>query len=307
MTSAQNESQALGDLGARQLANATKTVPQLSTITPRWLLHLLSFVPVEAGIYRVNRVVNPEQVAVTAQEGAALDTPLSETFVDYETSPREYTLRNISTLLDVSTRVSDLYSSPHDQVTQQLRLTIETIKERQEFELVNSPEYGLLAQVTPEQTIQTLGSAPTPDDLDALITRVWKTPSFFLTHPQGIAAFGREATYRGVPPVVVSLFGAQFITWRGIPLIPSDKVPLEDGKTKIILVRTGEERQGVVGLFQPGLVGEQAPGLSVRFTGINQSAIARYLVTLYTSLAVLTDDALAVLEDVAVDQFHEYK
>jgi Phage capsid-like protein len=307
MTSAQNESQALGDLGARQLANATKTVPQLSTITPRWLLHLLSFVPVEAGIYRVNRVVNPEQVAVTAQEGAALDTPLSETFVDYETSPREYTLRNISTLLDVSTRVSDLYSSPHDQVTQQLRLTIETIKERQEFELINSPEYGLLAQVTPEQTIQTLGGAPAPDDLDALITRVWKTPSFFLTHPQGIAAFGREATYRGVPPVVVSLFGAQFITWRGIPLIPSDKVPLEDGKTKIILVRTGEERQGVVGLFQPGLVGEQAPGLSVRFTGINQSAIARYLVTLYTSLAVLTDDALAVLEDVAVDQFHEYK
>jgi hypothetical protein len=307
MTSAQNESQALGDLGARQLANATKTVPQLSTITPRWLLHLLSFVQVEAGIYRVNRVVNPEQVAVTAQEGAALDTPLSETFVDYETSPREYTLRNISTLLDVSTRVSDLYSSPHDQVTQQLRLTIETIKERQEFELINSPEYGLLAQVTPEQTIQTLGAAPTPDDLDALITRVWKTPSFFLTHPQGIAAFGREATYRGVPPVVVSLFGAQFITWRGIPLIPSDKVPLEDGKTKIILVRTGEERQGVVGLFQPGLVGEQAPGLSVRFTGINQSAIARYLVTLYTSLAVLTDDALAVLEDVAVDQFHEYK
>ena len=45
----------------------------------------------------------------------------------------------------------------------------------------------------------------------------------------------------------------------------------------------------------------------MRFTGINQSAIARYLVTLYTSLAVLTDDALAVLEDVAVDQFHEYK
>ena len=29
MTSAQNESQALGDSAARQLANATKTVPQL--------------------------------------------------------------------------------------------------------------------------------------------------------------------------------------------------------------------------------------------------------------------------------------
>ena len=29
--------------------------------------------------------------------------------------------------------------------------------------------------------------------------------------------------------------------------------------------------------------------------------------TLYCSLAVLTEDAIAVLEDVAVDQFHDYK
>jgi hypothetical protein len=32
---------ALGDNAARQLANATKTVPQLSTISPRWLVHML--------------------------------------------------------------------------------------------------------------------------------------------------------------------------------------------------------------------------------------------------------------------------
>ena len=307
MTATVGGTTALGDLAARQLANATKTVPQLSTITPRFLLHLLSWVPVEAGIYRVNRVVNPEQVAIHADEGVGTDEPLPETYVDYETSPREYTLRSISTLLDVHTRVSDLYSSPHDQVAQQLRLTIETIKERQEYELVNNPEYGLLSQVTPEQTISTRVGTPTPDDLDSLITKVWKTPAFFLTNPLGVAAFGREATRRGVPPPVVSLFGAQFITWRGIPIVPSDKVPVTDGKTKFILVRTGEERQGVVGLFQPGLVGEQAPGLSVRFTGINRSAIASYLVTLYSSLAVLTDDALAVLDDVAVDHFHEYK
>ena len=75
MTSTQNESQALGDLAARQLANATKTVPQLSTITPRFLLHLLSWVPVEAGIYRVNRVVNPDQVAIHAEEGSATEDP----------------------------------------------------------------------------------------------------------------------------------------------------------------------------------------------------------------------------------------
>ena len=305
MATTKTESQALGDLAARQLANATKTVPQLETITPRWLLHLLSWVPVEAGIYRVNRVVDPEKV--TIQVGEANEEPLPQTYVNYETHPRELTLRAVSTILDIHTRVSDLYSSPHDQITQQLRLTVQTIKEHQESQLINSAEYGLLSQVSAAQTISTLSGPPTPDDLDGLIAKVWKSPGFFLTHPLGVAAFGREATRRGVPPVTVSLFGSQFLTWRGIPIIPSDKVAVKDGKTKFLLIRTGEERQGVVGLFQPGLAGEQAPGLSVRFAGINRSAIATYLVTLYSSLAVLTDDALGVLEDVRVDSFHDYK
>ena len=91
-----------------------------------------------------------------------------------------------------------------------------------------------------------------------------------------------------------------------MPLIPSDKVPVEDGKTKILLLRTGEKRQGVVGLFQPGLAGEQSPGLSVRFMGINRNAIASYLISLYCSLAVLSDDALAVLEDVEIGKYHDY-
>lgn len=304
MAEKQLTQRALSDGAARQLANATKTSPQLSTTTPRWLVQLLQWLPVEAGIYRVNRVSNPQEVRVACTQRD--ESSLPETFVDYDTTPREYFLNGVSTILDVHTRVSDLYSSPHDQIREQLRLTIETIKERQESELINNPEYGLLASVSEEQRIATLTGAPTPDDLDDLLRKVWKEPGFFLTHPSGIAAFGRECTRRGVPPPTVSLFGSQFITWRGIPLIPSDKVPVEDGKTKILLVRTGEKRQGVVGLFQPGLVGEQSPGLSVRFMGINRSAIASYLVSLYCSLAVLTDDALAVLDDVEVDKYHDY-
>lgn len=98
----------------------------------------------------------------------------------------------------------------------------------------------------------------------------------------------------------------RFITWRGIPLIPSNKVPVADGKSKFILLRVGDRRQGVVGLFQPGLAGEQSPGLSVRFMGINDQAIASYLISLYCSLAVLTPDALAVLDDVEVGKYHAY-
>lgn len=295
---------ALGDAAARQLANATKTRPQLSTISPRWLVHFLQWLPVEAGIYRVNKVKNPLNVAVACTQRDESELP--QTFVDYEENPREYFLNSVTTVLDVHTRISDLYSSPHDQIKEQLRLTIETIKERQESELINNPEYGLIASVDDAQRIPTLTGAPTPDDFDDLISRVWKEPAFFLAHPLAIAAFGRECTRRGVPPPTVSLFGAQFLTWRGLPLVPSDKLPIEDGKTKILLMRVGEKRQGVVGLFQPGLAGEQSPGLSVRFMGIGRNAIASYLISLYCSLAVLTEDALAVLEDVEIGKYHEY-
>ena len=296
---------ALGDHAARQLANATKTAPTLATLTPRWLTHLLQWVPVEAGIYRLNTVKNPQDVLVACSSQRD-EGELPSTFVDYDEQPREYFLNAVSTVLDVHTRISDLYSSPHDQIKEQLRLTIETIKERQESELINNPDYGLLASVAEEQRVFPLTGAPTPDDMDELLSKVWKEPAFFLTHPLAIAAFGRECTRRGVPPPTVSLFGSQFITWRGIPLIPSDKVPVADGKTKILLLRVGEKRQGVVGLYQPGLAGEQSPGLSVRFMGINRNAISSYLISLYCSLAVQVPDALAVLEDVEIGKFHEY-
>jgi hypothetical protein len=294
----------LSDVAARQLANTTKTPPQLATITPRWLVQLLQWVPVEAGIYRRNRVSNAEEVRIAC--AGRDESELPQTFVNYEETPREYFLSAVTTILDVHTRVSDLYSSPFDQIKEQLRLTIETIKEHQESQLINNADYGLLANVVEEQRIFPLTGAPTPDDLDELITKVWKEPAFFLTHPAAIAAFGRECTRRGVPPPTVSLFGSQFITWRGLPLIPSDKVPLADGKTKILLLRVGEKRQGVVGLFQPGLPGEQTPGLSVRFMGINRNAIASYLISLYCSLALLTDDAVALLDDVEVGKYHDY-
>ena len=304
MTDKKVSHSALGDDAARQLANATKTVPQLSTISPRWLVHCLQWLPVEAGIYRVNQVKNPKDVLVACSQKDEAELP--QTFVDYESKPREYFLNSVATVLDIHTRISDLYSSPHDQIKEQLRLTIETIKERQESELINNVDYGLLANVHDDQRISTLTGAPTPDDLDDLLNKVWKEPGFFLAHPLAIAAFGRECTRRGVPPPTVSLFGSQFITWRGVPLIPSDKLPIEDGKTKILLLRVGEKRQGVVGLFQPGLAGEQSPGLSVRFMGINRNAITSYLISLYCSLAVLTEDALAVLEDVEIGKYHDY-
>lgn len=297
----------LSEQAARQLANTTKTHAQWSGITPRWLVSFLPWTPVEAGIYRLNRVKDPKDGAAADVEcSPKTNVDLPETFIDYETAPREYTLNAVTTVLDIQTRVSDLYRSPIDQVQEQLRLLIEKVKEKQEAELLNNVNYGLLNNIAESQKIKPRKGRPTPDDLDELITRVWKEPAFFLAHPRTIAAFGRECTRRGVPPPTVTLFGSSFLTWRGLPLVPSDKVLLNGNKSSILLLRTGEKKQGVIGLFQPGVPGEVAPSLSVRFMGIDRKAIASYLISLYCSAAVLTEDAIAVLQDVEVDQYYDY-
>jgi hypothetical protein len=193
-----------------------------------------------------------------------------------------------------------------DQVKEQLSLTVEKLKEKQEHEILNNRSYGLLHSVDPEMRIKSRKGPPTPDDLDELISTVWKEPSFFLAHPKTIAAVGRECTRRGVPPPTLTLFGAPFITWRGLPLIPCDKIPVKGNKSDLLLIRAGERKRGVVGLFQPGIPGEVSPSLSVRMMGINQAGQASYLLSLYCSVAVLTHDALGVLEGVTIDNYYEY-
>jgi hypothetical protein len=51
-------------------------------------------------------------------------------------------------------------------------------------------------------------------------------------------------------------------------------------KTQILLMRTGESRQGVVGLYQPGPSGDLGLGSSVKFMGISRKPIASYLISL---------------------------
>jgi hypothetical protein len=247
--------------------------------------------------------------------GFAENVEIPETFIDYSDKPREYSLSAIQTVVRVHTRVSDLYNNPYNQLEEQMRLTIEGIKERQEWELINSKKFGLLHSVDPAMRISTRYGAPTPDDLDELLALVWKKPAFFLAHPKAIAAFERECTWRGVPPVTANIFGTPVITWRGIPIIPCDKLEVKStylsnqwfGTTSILLLRVGEEEQGVVGLHQAGIPGEISPSLSARLMGLDNLGVASYLLTLYSSAAVLTDDALAVLENVEVGYYHDYQ
>ncbi|MFE1832297.1 family 2B encapsulin nanocompartment shell protein [Streptomyces yangpuensis] len=238
------------------------------------------------------------EIAMSA--GHTGEAALPGTFVDYELKPREYELSIAQTVLRVHTRVADLYNGPHNQTEEQLRLTIEALRERQEYELINNREFGLLHNADFKQRIQTHSGPPTPDDMDELLCRRRGT-RFFFAHPKTIAAIGREFNARGLYPDHVDLGGQQVPAWRGVPILPCSKIPISKENTSSILaMRTGEDNQGVIGLHQTGLPEEYEPGLSVRFMGISEQAIISYLVTTYYSAAILVPDALGVMENVQI-------
>jgi CRP-like cAMP-binding protein len=243
---------------------------------------------------------NPHgEAAIELASGHAQEAELPGTFVDYELAPREYELSVAQTVLRVHTRVSDLYNEPMDQVEQQLRLTIEALRERQEHEMINNPDFGLLHNADLSQRIHTRSGPPTPDDFDELLSTVWKNPGFFLAHPRTIAAFGRECSRRGIYPDTIDVNGNRVPAWRGVPIFPCGKIGVSEHRTSsVLLMRTGEEQQGVVGLHQTGIPDEYQPSLSVRFMNINEQAIMSYLVSAYYSCAVLVPDALGILENV---------
>ncbi len=288
---------ALGKKAAYNLADVNKTRPQYGALTPKWITKVLEFKGLDSGIYRINKVKEgetPLDVLCSVEKKSDI---IPQGFVEYEEEPRELQLASISTIINVDTAVADVYGSPYDQVKEQLDLAIESLRERQESQLINNDDYGLLKNVPDSQRIQTRNGAPTPDDLDELITKVWKEPSFFLAHPRAIAAFERECTKRGVPPVTANIAGGTFICWRGIPIIPTDKLLVDglknpkskSGKTNILLVRTGEAKRGVIGLFQRNLKNEQSRGLSVRFRGIDDKGVASYLLSLYCEVGEYYD------------------
>ncbi|MFH8369957.1 family 2B encapsulin nanocompartment shell protein [Streptomyces sp. NPDC018031] len=237
---------------------------------------------------------------IAIASGHAGEPTLPGTFVDYEPKPREYELSVAQTVLRVHTRVADLYNEPMNQVEQQLRLTVEALRERQEHEMVNNREFGLLHNADLTQRIPTRSGPPTPDDLDELLSRRRKT-QYLLAHPRTIAAFGRECNSRGLYPPGAEVLGVPVRAWRGVPLLPCNKIPVsESGTSSILALRTGEESQGVIGLHQTGIPDEFEPSLNVRFMGINEQAVTSYLVSAYFSAAVLVPDALGVLEDVEI-------
>jgi hypothetical protein len=299
---------ALSTAAARNLATTTKTQPQTQAISPRWLLRILPWIDVDGGTYRLTRTTRralerrgSDQPAVVTAAGHAGEVTLPSMFVDYETPAREYELSVAQTVLRVHNRVAELYNDPMPQFEEQLRLTVEALRERQERELLHDPSFGLLHNLSPRHSIRTRSGPPTPADLDNLVAKQTR-PRYLLAHPKAIAAFSRQCTLSRVRPEITELNGQRVLLWRGVPMLPCDKLPISaERESAILVLRPGEDRQGVIGLRPTELPDQHELGISVRTMGTDTQAVTSYLVSAYYAVAMLIPNCVCALTGVIVD------
>lgn len=252
-------------------------------------------------LFLINQYGEVQAPLIAGQTGEPL---LPRGFANLSEKPREIHLSSIQTIIGLHERIHDVYNVPYSQLAQQLRITIENMLEKEEWEIINNEDFGLLHNVDPFMQTSTREGPPTPDDLDALISLVWKQPTFFLAHPRVISAFSKECTRRRIPPRTRTYFGSTFLTWRGIPFIPTDKLAIDysTGKplSEILLMRVGQKNQGVIGLHKAKLKSNNISSLSVKLMNLDKHSIANYLLTKYVSASVQVPDALGLLKNVIV-------
>ncbi len=290
---------------ARAMAEVTQSALQLRGVSSRWLLKVLPWVEVTAGIYQVNRT---EEAPFKFLSSHTEDKSLPKTSAKRSnTDPQrdQVDLDVVQSILQLHSRAVDLYNKPYEQTTEQIQLTIEGLRETQENEMINNPKFGLLASAVDSQRIES--ARPTPDALDNLIS-LRRNTQFLFAHPQTMAAFGHECNKQGLIIQNIPFEDHLVPSWRGIPLLSCNKIPVsKDGASSIIALRTGEANQGVIGLRPAVLPDQVEPGVNIRFMNINEQAIISYLVSAYFAIAVLIPSALGVLSIKNVTACHHHE
>ncbi|MFT8439611.1 cyclic nucleotide-binding domain-containing protein, partial [Acetobacter fabarum] len=140
-------------LGSKELRAVGKTTlltlpPEQIASTP-WLKTALTAQDV-ASRADVNQYGEAAIQVLSSVDG---EPKLPTTFVDYQDHPREYYIHSIQTVLRTHTRITDLYSNEFDQLREQVRVVIDVIREREEWELLNNPEFGLLNETAIAQRV----------------------------------------------------------------------------------------------------------------------------------------------------------
>ena len=182
--------------------------------------------------------------------------------------------------------IEDVFIAHDDKHLNQqlLEIKIESLKQEAEWALINNKEFGLLNNIAENMILADNKKSQLIDRLDELISLVYK-PSFFLANPKDIIKIEHECNTHNISMQTIALHGAKFISWRGIPIVPSKGL-----QNNIVIIRASMHDYGVVGICKDTSNDYNVPGLLVEHIENN-----KYNIKLHLSVSVLSNDSIAML------------
>ena len=289
---------------AKHVALPHKTKPFWEKTTPRWIDKFVDTIGIENGIYQINKVSDDSnQVKFDISEYGQIP----ESNVSFDPKPERIELVSIETLIKVPAKINDIYNIPHNQTDIQVSLTLEKIFEKKEQLLFyfgmtediydeGQTKYGLYNYCKTKNKCMTYkGSSFNLNILDEMLSNVWIKPTMFILHPELLKLVLSACTTAGIYPGYVEMFGATFSTWRGIPLVPCDKL-FRKNTYDIFLIRTGERDNGVVQLYNNNISANGVPSLVVKENSTDDYGLISYRVSYYFNIAVLSKDSVFLCE-----------
>lgn len=275
---------------AKQLAEVNKTEPIWEESTPKWLLKILEKKGIENSTFRINKVHSINKVVVDDHEYGTM----AQDNIEYHHHPCEIDIVSFETLIKIPSKIYDIMNYPHNQTQQQIKLTIENLYEQQESYFINNPHTGLISYCMKNGRSKQYTMKFIPDVLDDLLAMVWNKPTFYLMHPSVLAEFCKACNSKGLNTGSVEMFGYKFVTWRGLPIITSDKISYaKNSNTHVFLIRTGIDDCGVIQLYNMSPTKSGHPGIFIETSMTDNLGSVNTRVTLYTNIAILSCESVA--------------
>ena len=276
---------------AKKLADVSKTIPIWEDSTPKWLLRILDITEIENTAFRINKVqsitnishqINDSEYGVIVQDSVGI-----------QDKPIEIELETIESIIMIPSKIYDVMNYPHNQTNIQIKHTIDNILEKQENLFING-QNGFIKYCTDNNRLFKYAIKASPDILDELMGYVWNKPTFYLMHPRSLVDFCKSCNTLGLGTGNMELFGYQFVTWRGIPIITSNKIPnQEEIGSFIFLIRTGFDDDGVVQIRNGNKTDSGHPGIFIENSKTDNCGAVNTRISLYTNVAVLSNQSIA--------------
>lgn len=280
---------------AKKLTEVNKTVPIWEDSTPKWLLKILDVTEIENTTFRINKVhsitkishqMNDDEYGIILHDNVGI-----------QDKPQQIELVTIESMIRIPSKIYDVMNYPHNQTNVQLKHTIDNIMEQQENYFINGKN-GFVKYCTDNNRLLEYESTINPNILDDLLGLVYNKPTFYLMHPKTLVEFCKSCNSMGLNTGNMELFGYQFITWRGLPIITCNKIPYtsDNGSYKgsyVFLLRTGFDDDGVVQLRNANKNKYGYPGIFIEKSKTDNCGTVSTRISLYTNVAVLSNEAIA--------------